>query len=75
MIYGHALIPNKFYRQYVNLYISYQSEFVLHPSVIHICGIVLSNIHTSPGNPILIFVGAPLLTHTQAIWFWGHGTG
>lgn len=56
MIYGYVLIPNKFYRQYIKLYISHQSKFLLYPITLYICGDCLSNIHFFFGKPYSHFL-------------------
>lgn len=74
MIYGDVLVPNKFYKYHVQLYVSHQSKFILHPIIVeHRWSLLRQQPFTSPGNHTLILCWGIIPVHIQAIWFWGQG--
>lgn len=76
MVYGYALIPNQFYRQYMKFYISHQSQFISQAITIYICSVCLFNLHYLFWKPYSYFLSR---NHSYPIFrqygFGGMGTG
>ena len=61
MTHGCVLIPNKFYKYNMKLYISHQSKFFLRAITVDICDVCLSNTYYLFYKPHPHFFEEPLL--------------